>query len=89
MPRQPYGQKHSSMKTRNGKTRFVICISNKNYQACLELRKIYQALPDERAAKSKYVRIVEESEEDYLYPEQYFVPVNLPATVEKALLKAS
>lgn len=67
--------------------RFVICITGS--EPDLELRKIYQVLPDEKAATSKYLRIVDESGEDYLYPEQYFIPVEFPATVEKALLMAS
>jgi len=77
------------MSTKKVKPRFVICIYNKDSEASLELRKIYQVLPDEKAANHRYLRIVDESGEDYLYPEQYFVSVELPATVEKALLKAS
>ena len=74
-------------KRRNQEIRFVICIAGS--EPDLELRKIYQVLPDEKAANSKYLRIIDESGEDYLYPEQYFIPVELPATAEKALLMAS
>jgi len=74
-------------KRRNQEIRFVICITGS--EPDLELRKIYQVLPDEKAAKSKYLRIIDESGEDYLYPEQYFIPVELPSTVEKAVLLAS
>lgn len=67
--------------------RFVICIIGS--EPDLEIRKIYPVLPDEKAARSKHLRIIDESGEDYLYPEQYFIPVELPATAEKALLMAS
>jgi len=67
--------------------KFAICITGS--EPDLELRKIYQVLPDEKAAKSKYLRIIDEFGKDYLYPQQYFIPVELPAPVEKALLLAS
>jgi hypothetical protein len=54
----------------------------------LETRKIYQVLPDHEAAKEGYIRIVDESGEDYLYPESYFVFVDLPREAEAALLAA-
>jgi len=57
--------------------RFVICVRNKHYPAFLELRKVYRLLADE-AAKHRQVRVVDESGEDYLYPEEYFVPIKLP-----------
>lgn len=67
---------------------FVVCISNKGYPASLELRKLYQVVPDEQAAKLGQIRVVDESGQDYLYPEQYFAPVQLPQATEKALLRA-
>ncbi|MSR56253.1 MAG: hypothetical protein EXS05_01090 [Planctomycetaceae bacterium] len=45
----------------------------------LDARKVYQVLPDESAAKTKYVRIVDESGEDYLYPAKYFAFIEVPA----------
>jgi hypothetical protein len=63
-------------------TRFVICISNKDYPASLEVRKIYQILPDVNAAKHQMVRVIDESNEDYLYPSSYFVPIELPQAAE-------
>ena len=74
-------------KRRSREIRFIICITGS--EPDLELRKIYQVLPDEKAANSKYLRVIDESGEDYLYPEQYFIPVELPATAEKTLLTAS
>ena len=69
--------------------RFVICIKNKDYGASLELRKLYQIVADDAAAKLHQIRVIDESGEDYLYPEEYFVLVNLPQSAEKAVLRAS
>jgi hypothetical protein len=55
----------------------------------LEVRKIYQVLPDADAAQHQYLRIIDESGEDYLYPAAYFVLVDLPKEVQEALLKAA
>ena len=67
--------------------RFVVCISNKGYPASLEIRKLYQSLPDEHAAKLGQLRVIDESGEDYLYPESYFAAVRLPQAAERALLR--
>ncbi|HJR09762.1 MAG TPA: hypothetical protein VJ842_21050 [Pyrinomonadaceae bacterium] len=76
------------MKRKHTDYRFVICIRNEGSED-LELRKIYQVLPDESAATDGYIRVIDESGEDYLYPEQYFIPVELPQATEKAILSAS
>lgn len=65
---------------------FVICIRNDEYSASLETRKIYEVLSDADASKHHQVRVVDESGEDYLYPEDYFVPVKLPKATEQALV---
>jgi len=67
----------------------VLCIHNKEYPASLELRKIYRVVADRTAAKHHLLRIIDESGEDYLYPETYFIPLALPKATEKALLLAS
>jgi hypothetical protein len=61
-----------------------ICIENKDCDD-LEKRKVYQVLPDDKAADEGYLRIVDESGEDYLYPESYFISVELPRKVQNAL----
>jgi hypothetical protein len=66
--------------------RFVLCVRNKDYPASLELRKVYQVLADDRATKHHQIRVIDESGEDYLYPEDYFVPIKLPPVAEKAVL---
>jgi len=64
---------------------FAICVKNKHYAAALELRKLYQVIADETAAKLHQIRVIDESGEDYLYPEEYFVPVHLPHSAVKAV----
>jgi hypothetical protein len=67
----------------------VVCVRNRGYEVSLELRKLYEIIPDSTAAAHKYLRVVDESGEDYLYPANYFVPVELPRAVQKAVLLAS
>ena len=52
--------------------RFVVCVKNKSHAALLELRKLYRVVTDETAAKLHQIRVIDESGEDYLYPEEYF-----------------
>ncbi len=68
------------------KARFAICVDNTDCEASLILRKIYQILPDEQAAEDDLIRIVDESEEDYLYHKSHFLVVEFSAEVEQALL---
>jgi hypothetical protein len=74
--------KHSKKPT------FMLCVENKDCED-LEKRKIYQILPDEEASREGYLRVIDESGEDYLYPESYFVFVKLPSEVQDALQKAT
>ena len=64
--------------TKAGK--FVLCVANDQCPD-LEQRKVYQVLPDAKAAREGYLRIVDESGEDYLYPEEFFVDIKLPASL--------
>ena len=66
----------------------MLCVRNRDYPASLELRKVYQLLRDEQASKHGQLRVIDESGEDYLYPEEYFVPIKLPQAAERAVLKA-
>jgi hypothetical protein len=72
----------------NAQKKFVICINNKNYEASLILRKIYEVIPDERAEKDDFIRIIDESGEDYLFHNSHFVFLELPLEVEQALVAA-
>jgi hypothetical protein len=74
---------------KRAETRFVVCVKNKDYAASLELRKLYLVVTDETAAKVHQIRIIDESGEDYLYPKEYFVPVQLPQSAERAVKRAA
>ena len=76
------------MKPQKTESRFVLCIRNEDCDD-LEPRKIYQVLPDEASAADGYVRIIDESGADYLYPQDYFIAIDLPQAVQKALLSAA
>ena len=67
--------------------KFVLCVRNDQCED-LDLRKVYQVLPDRKASRDGYLRIVDESGEDYLYPESYFVPVSLSPQAQEALTVA-
>ena len=60
---------------------FALCLENRDCED-LEKRKIYQILPDDVAAREGYLRVVDESGEDYLYPESYFILVELPSMAQ-------
>lgn len=62
---------------------FAICLNNEGYEASLELREIYQVLPPEPNDPRGYVRIVDESGEDYLYNAKAFEAVQLPPRIER------
>jgi hypothetical protein len=66
--------------------KFAVCVNNAGYPASLEMHKIYQVLPDEDAESDGDFRVIDESGEDYLYPAEYFVLMELPQAVEKSLL---
>lgn len=68
---------------------FLICIGNEGYDVSLEIRKVYQALPDAEAARRHFVRVIDESGEDYLFPEEFFVPIELPQAAAGAFAHAS
>jgi hypothetical protein len=67
----------------------VVCVENEGYPVSLEKRKIYVALSDTPAGKHGLLRIVDESGSDYLYPETFFRPIELPQPVKRAVLAAS
>ena len=64
--------------------KFALCVENKDCED-LEKRKIYQIIPDQQSEKDGYLRVVDESGEDYLYPQSYFILVHLPREAQEAL----
>lgn len=68
---------------------FVVCISNIGYEVSLDLRKLYQLVSGKETQKHHQVRIIDESGEDYLYPESYFFPVALSGSVAQQVAHAA
>jgi len=68
------------------KKQFLLCIRSTGCED-LELRKLYERLPDQAGMREGYVRVVDESGDDYLYPAGYFVTVELPRQAERALTR--
>ena len=73
------------MPTRGGG--FAICVANRGAED-LDVRKVYRVLQDKVAAATGYMRVIDESGEDYLYPADYFVLVELPEKARRALAVA-
>jgi hypothetical protein len=73
------------MKAEKQQSRFVLCIRSEGSDD-LEPRKVYQVLPDRAAVRDGYVRVIDESGEDYLYPAEYFVPVRSPVAIAREIL---
>lgn len=65
---------------------FALCLENTGNEASLILGKVYRMLPDERAAKDDFVRIIDESGEDYLFHKDQFVVVEFPQAVRRKIL---
>ena len=63
----------------------MLCVENRDCKD-LEKRKIYQVLPDDEASKEGYLRVIDESGEDYLYPSDFFSPVSLEPSVAKRFI---
>jgi hypothetical protein len=71
------------------KPEFAICVRNDNHPASLEPHKVYRVLPDAEAASHKMLRVIDESGEDYLYPDAFFVRIELPQAAEALFSEAS
>ena len=69
------------------KQRFLLCVDNTGYEASLEVRKLYERIPDREAERHSQVRIIDESGEDYLYPSRFFAPVRLPTYTKNRILE--
>lgn len=67
--------------------KFVVCVSNDGSDD-LTAWKLYRVLLDGNAAEEGYLRIVDDSGDDYLYPAQRFIEVDIPAAAQQALLAA-
>lgn len=73
----------------NQSPQFGLCLNNEGYTASLEVGKVYRVIPDDEAAVHGYIRVIDESGEDYAYTTDRFHLIQLPIAVEKALLSAA
>ena len=69
--------------------RYAVCVENTGHETALDLRKIYRVLESAPEGARGLVRVIDESDEDYLYPDRFFVPIEVPRAVEKAFSKRS
>ena len=74
---------------RNGRENFVLCVENESYPASLQLLKVYRTLPDAEAQRHNMLRVIDEEGEDYLYPKDYFVRIELSPAARKRFAQAS
>lgn len=68
---------------------YVLCIDSGDWPASLNVRKVYPCVPDTKAAKHQMLRVIDESGEDYLYPESCFVRIELPQRAAHAFVSAA
>lgn len=68
---------------------YALCVNNSEYPVSLELHKIYRVIPDDEALADGDMRVVDESGEDYLYPAEWFVLLELPEKAEQSLLQVA
>jgi len=77
------------MKKKSQPVQFALCLDNQGYKASLEVGKLYRVIPDERAAVHGYLRVIDESGEDYAFTAERFLLMELPLPAERALLSVS
>ena len=69
------------------KHKFLLCVDNEGYEASLEVRKLYERIPDKEADRHNQVRIIDESGEDYLYPSKFFASVKLSMQTKNRIVE--
>ncbi|HEX7708953.1 MAG TPA: hypothetical protein VF701_21030 [Thermoanaerobaculia bacterium] len=79
--------KTSDPATLSGEKSFAVCVRNDEYEAAIELRKIYEVLDDADAEPHELIRVIDESGEDYLYPREWFMPLDLPQSVGEVIVE--
>ena len=75
-------------KKENQFSQYGLCLNNEGYAASLEVGKVYRVVSDDKAAVHGYIRVIDESGEDYAYTTNRFHLIQLPIDVEKVLLSA-
>jgi hypothetical protein len=76
------------MKRGKSEPEFVVCLQSGGNDDLLP-RKIYQVLPDRQAKADGLLRVIDESGEDYLYPEDLFSQIHVPRSAQRAFLVAA
>ena len=76
-------------KLKKAPARFAVCIKNKGYEASLELGKFYRLVRDAAAEGHGYLRVIDESGQDYGYAASRFYAIDIPKPLERVLLKAA
>ena len=69
--------------------KFVVCLDNKDYEASLEKRKLYEVIPDPEALKHNQIRVIDESGDDYLFSKDIFLEVPLSEVIAEKLTKVA
>jgi hypothetical protein len=77
------------MKRSKHESCFAVCINNRGYEASLLAGKLYRVIPDDEAASHGYIRVIDESGEDYGYSASRFFPIEVPQALQKALTSAT
>ncbi len=77
------------MKQKAPSLRLVVSIKNRGFASSLELRKVYRAISDPAAESRRLLRVIDESGQSYLFPESYFITLDLPAAVARAISAAT
>ncbi|MCX6607358.1 MAG: hypothetical protein NTV52_27760 [Acidobacteria bacterium] len=85
------GRTGTRARTEGGRkrSRYVVCIENDGYLASLERRKLYEVVPDRRSESLGFVRVIDESGEDYLFPSTLFIKIAVPDSVRLAFVGSS
>jgi len=63
------------------KAKFVLCVNDGGHPESLETRKLYETIEDTKASAEGMIRVIDESGEDYLYPQSNFVELSLPSSI--------
>ncbi len=66
----------------------AVCVLNEGNEVSLQMWKIYKVLPDADASSEGLIRVIDETGEDYLFPEEYFAPIDLPSEVQRSFERA-
>ncbi|MBA3601842.1 MAG: hypothetical protein H0W45_11550 [Acidobacteria bacterium] len=68
---------------------YALCLNNADYEMSLDVRKVYPIIePEENNTVEGFIRIIDESGEDYLYSDKRFAVINLSPQIEKEIKKS-